>query len=154
MRTAGFVAAFALCTVALSGCQPDPTARPGVGESLTPVTITTAKGRHVFRVEIVRTPDEQARGLMFRTSIAPDYGMLFPFDVPRVASFWMKNTPSSLDIIFIRADGTIANIATDTVPYSLDQILSDGPVSAVLEVAAGRTSALGIAAGDRVALPQ
>lgn len=122
---------------------------------LTEVTIASSNGRHVFRVEMARTTDEQARGLMYRTDIPKDGGMLFaPYPAegggPREASFWMKNTPSPLDIIFIRADGTIARIAENTVPFSEAQVPSGEPVAAVLELNGGRSAELGIAEGDKV----
>jgi uncharacterized protein len=114
-----------------------------------------ARGRHVFRVEVARTAAEQARGLMFRTDIPADGGMLFaPYPPegggPRAAAFWMKNTPSPLDILYIRADGTIARIAENTVPFSETPIPSGEPVAAVLEINGGRAAELGIAEGDRV----
>lgn len=119
------------------------------------VTITSGKTKHAFRVEVAATPAEQARGLMFRTDIGADGGMLFhpyPSDgrPPREASFWMKDTPSPLDIIFIRADGTIARIAENTTPFSEVPVTSGEPVAAVLELRGGRTAELGIAEGDRV----
>ncbi|MEO0057528.1 MAG: hypothetical protein RIT17_981, partial [Pseudomonadota bacterium] len=77
-------------------------------------------------------------------------GMLFPSAAPEPRSFWMKNTPLSLDIIFVGADGRISNIAANTVPYSLDSVASKGPSSGVLELRAGRAKELGIVAGDRV----
>jgi uncharacterized membrane protein (UPF0127 family) len=88
---------------------------------------------------------------MNRSELAPDRGMVFPFDPPRDASFWMKNTLIPLDMIFVRSDGTIANIATNTVPLSLDPVYSEGQVGAVLEIAGGRSDELGIKAGDKVA---
>jgi hypothetical protein len=94
--------------------------------------------------------EEQATGLMNRASLAPDRGMIFPFEAPREASFWMKNTLIPLDMIFVRADGTIANIEANTVPLSLQPVYSDGPVAAVLEIAGGRSAELGIDAGDKV----
>ena len=121
------------------------------GLSVVPLQVRTAAGTsHAFKVEVARTESEQARGLMFRESLAPDAGMIFPMDPPRPASFWMKNTVIPLDMIFIRADGTIARIAADTVPYSLDPVDSGEPVAAVLELAGGRAAALGISEGDRV----
>lgn len=87
---------------------------------------------------------------MHRQSLAPDRGMIFPFEATREASFWMKNTLIPLDIIFVRSDGTIANIEANTVPLSLDQVVSAGPVGAVLELAGGRSAELGITAGSRV----
>jgi uncharacterized membrane protein (UPF0127 family) len=119
------------------------------------VTIASRNGTHRFDVEVARTDAEQERGLMFRTNIPADGGMLFtPYPAeggpPKEASFWMQNTPSALDIIFIRADGTIARIAANAEPFSEDRILSGEPVSAVLEINGGRAAALGIAAGDKV----
>ena len=87
---------------------------------------------------------------MNRSELAPDHGMIFPFDPPRDAAFWMKNTLIPLDMVFVRADGTIANIAENTVPLSLDAVPSEGPVKAVLEIAGGRAAELGIKAGDKV----
>jgi len=87
---------------------------------------------------------------MYRTALAPDAGMIFPFDPPRPASFWMRNTYIPLDMLFIRADGTIAVIAANTTPLSLAPVESGEPVAAVLEIAGGQSAALGIHEGDRV----
>lgn len=119
------------------------------------VTIESAGGKHVFDVELASTPAAQQQGLMYRTDIAENGGMLFaPYPAegggPREASFWMKNTPSPLDILFIRADGTIARIAENTIPFSEDQIPSGEPVAAVLEIRGGRSAELGISPGDKV----
>lgn len=119
------------------------------------VTISGSAGTHRFNVEPARSSAEQARGLMFRTRIADDGGMLFaPYPpgggAPREASFWMKDTPSPLDIVFIRADHTIARIAENTTPFSETPIPSGEPVSAVLELRGGRAAELGIAEGDKV----
>ncbi|MFN4020743.1 MAG: DUF192 domain-containing protein [Erythrobacter sp.] len=108
-------------------------------------------GRKIpFKVELAASPEAQARGLMFRDRLGDFEGMIFPSGTPGPRSFWMKNTPLSLDIIFIGPDGRIANIAADTVPYSLEPVRSEGPASAVLELRAGRAKALGIVPGDRV----
>ena len=82
--------------------------------------------------------------------MADDEAMLFPFNEPRVASFWMRNTVIPLDIIFVRANGTIESIAENTIPYSTDPVEAGEPVSAVLEIRGGLSAELGIAAGDRV----
>jgi uncharacterized membrane protein (UPF0127 family) len=118
--------------------------------ALSALSIKTAADTIPFQVEVARTAEEQARGLMYRTGLAAGRGMIFPMDPPRPASFWMKNTFIPLDIIFIRPDGTIARIAENTVPESLDQVVSGEPVSAVLEIAGGEAARLGIAEGDRV----
>lgn len=121
---------------------------------LLPVTIASVNGSHVFEVERAVTSAQQAQGLMYRTDLKPDGGMLFyPYPAeggrPREASFWMKNTPTPLDILFIRTDGTIATIAENTVPFSEAQVRSREPVAAVLELVGGRTAELGIAEGDK-----
>jgi len=87
---------------------------------------------------------------MFRATLAPDAGMIFPMSPPRYASFWMKNTVIPLDMIFIRADGRIARIAAETTPFSLLPVDSGEPVAAVLELAGGRAAQLGLAEGDKV----
>lgn len=148
----------AACLLAVA-CTPragsDPTATAANGTALVPVTLTTARGTHRLRVERASTPAAQQQGLMYRTDLKPDGGMLFyPYPAeggpPKVANFWMKNTPTSLDIVFIRGDGTIARIAENTVPFSEAFVSSGEPVSAVLEVVGGRTAELGIAEGDMV----
>jgi uncharacterized membrane protein (UPF0127 family) len=120
------------------------------GLAVVPLEIRSAGRTHKFTVEVARSPDEQARGLMFRESLAPDRGMIFPYDPPEAASFWMKNTLIPLDMIFIREDGTIARIADNTVPQSLEQVGAGEPVAAVLEIAGGRSAELGITESDTV----
>jgi uncharacterized protein len=119
---------------------------------LSQVTLCIRSGTktHRYVVEIAETGQQQSKGMMFRTELADDRGMLFPFNEPRMASFWMKNTVIPLDIIFIRADGVIENIAENAIPYSTDQVQSTAPVVAVLELRGGLTGELGIAAGDKV----
>ncbi|WP_443025409.1 DUF192 domain-containing protein [Sphingomonas sp. RB3P16] len=136
-------------TAAADAADPDAAAQP----TMIAVTIVTSAGPRVFSVEHASTAAAQQRGLMYRTDIARDGGMLFaPYPSkgpPREASFWMKNTPSPLDILFIRADGTIAHIAENTVPQSEARVRSGEPVAAVLELRGGRALDLGIAEGDR-----
>jgi uncharacterized membrane protein (UPF0127 family) len=112
--------------------------------------IKTAKKTHAYTVELARTVQEQAKGLMFRTALADDKGMLFPYSQIQTLSFWMKNTVIPLDIIFIRADGSIESIAKNAEPYSLKPIASGEPVAAVLELRGGLTSELDIGKGDVV----
>jgi uncharacterized membrane protein (UPF0127 family) len=115
-----------------------------------PLTVHSAGGEHRFTVEVAASPEEQARGLMFRRSLAGDRGMIFPYDPPQPVGFWMKNTLIPLDIVFIRADGRIARIAADTTPHSLESVNSGEPVATVLEIRGGRAAELGIRPGDRV----
>ncbi len=119
-----------------------------------PLTLVTASGKHTFRVVQAVTDEERARGLMFRRAIDPDYGMLFDFGAKETeATMWMKNTYIPLDMLFIRADGTIRSIAENTTPFSLDTISSGGPVKAVLEVQGGTARRLGLKPGDKVVHP-
>ncbi|WP_221792494.1 DUF192 domain-containing protein [Aquisediminimonas sediminicola] len=117
------------------------------------LSIATMKGERRFTVEIAQTAEEQSRGLMFRTKLAPDRGMIFPMLPPRDVAFWMKNTLIPLDMIFIRPNRTIARIEANTVPETLDPVSSNEPVIAVLEIAGGQAVAQGIAPGDLVTLP-
>ena len=145
-----------------AACSPAPTANnaainaPAVvqpapsGLQQVPLTISSASGVHRFIVEVARTGEEQAQGLMFRESLADDRGMIFPYDPPRAVGFWMKNTLIPLDMIFIRADGTIARIAANTVPLSEETVFSGEAISSVLEIRGGRAAELGIRAGDKV----
>jgi uncharacterized membrane protein (UPF0127 family) len=117
------------------------------------LVIETRTGKHTFDIEIADTPEKLERGLMFRESLPPDGGMLFEMGQEGIVSFWMKDTPMPLDMVFIGADGTIRNIHENAVPKSLESISSDVPVKAVLEINGGRTRALGIAAGNKVFHP-
>jgi len=112
--------------------------------------VETASSQYRFEVEVADDPAERAEGLMYRQSLADNAGMLFLYPKPQPVEFWMKNTPLSLDIVFVRADGTIARIAADTTPMSEDRIPSGEPVVAVLEVRAGTMRQLGVAVGDRL----
>jgi len=141
-----------LLVLGAAGCGSagsDATARTASTSSV-PLTISTASNKHAFRVEVARTEAQQERGLMFRSHLGPDQGMIFPMNPPRMASFWMKNTIIPLDMIFVRADGSIARIAAQTVPYSLAPVSSGEPVAAVLEIAGGRAAELGINEDDKV----
>ena len=129
---------------------------PISGLKVITLKITSGQRTHGFQVELAESPEAQFKGLMFRTDMGDDEGMLFPSNPPQPRSFWMKNTPLSLDIIFIGTDGRILNIADYTEPYSLESVRSDGIASAVLELRAGRSEELGIKPGDKVSwhIPQ
>jgi uncharacterized protein len=159
MRLSPGVFAVAL---ALAACSPraaesaapaaeaSPSVHPESGLPVIPLTVTHAGKRHAFRVEVARTAAEQAKGLMFRTRMGADEGMIFPMTPPRPASFWMRNTVIPLDIIFIGKDRRILNIAANAVPYSETPLPSAGEAIGVLELNGGRAAALGIGPGDRV----
>ncbi|MEC7534077.1 MAG: DUF192 domain-containing protein, partial [Pseudomonadota bacterium] len=123
---------------------------PVSGLAVIPLTVTSGDERIAFSVEVADTPEAQARGLMFRTDLGDNEGMIFPYDGTRAQSFWMKNTPLPLDIIYIGPDRRISNIAAETEPYSLDPVYSVGPVLGVLELRGGRAAELGIEPGDLV----
>jgi uncharacterized protein len=114
------------------------------------LTIDTVSGSHHFSIELALTPEQQEQGLMFRRSLPADAGMLFDFGESRDASFWMRNTLIPLDMLFIDADGHVADIHERAVPLSEDPIDSKVPVRAVLEVNGGTVSRLGIKLGDVV----
>ncbi len=114
------------------------------------IEIVTSSGVHAFAVELATTETERARGLMFRKSLPEGHGMLFDFQTEQQVQFWMRNTYVPLDMIFIRGDGRVLNIAQNATPLSDALIPSAGPVRGVLEVIAGTARKYHIAPGDRV----
>lgn len=112
-----------------------------------------APGDSVLRsidIEIAETNEERSRGLMFRRSMGYDKGMLFIFDAADESGFWMKNTPMSLDIIFVGADSQVVSIAKRTTPFSEDQVRPAAPKQFVVEVRAGFVDRFGIQKGTRI----
>ena len=124
----------------------------GAGDTCDPNKIEIIAGPEnlTFTIEIADDPAEQARGLMFRPSLPVDAGMLFIFEPPRPASFWMRNTMIPLDMIFIEDSGRVESIAERNDPYSQRTSSSLGDVRAVLEINGGLSRQLGIAAGTQV----
>ncbi|SCY80634.1 DUF192 domain-containing protein [Microvirga guangxiensis] len=123
-------------------------------QALEALSIVTQSGqRQSFQVEVARNDADRAQGLMYRRSMAPDRGMLFDFGRVEPVSMWMQNTYLSLDMLFVRPDGTIARIAANTEPLSTRTIPSGEPVLAVLELNAGTAAKLGIKPGDRIEHP-
>ncbi|MBV9905480.1 MAG: DUF192 domain-containing protein [Alphaproteobacteria bacterium] len=114
------------------------------------IAIDTASGSKTFTVEIAADAASQMRGLMHRSELPHDAGMLFDMHRDAPVAFWMKNTELPLDMLFIRADGTVATIAPNATPYSTALVPSAVPVRAVLEINAGQAAALGIRPGDKV----
>ena len=123
---------------------------PVSGLEVIPLAVLGGGERHQFTVEVANTIETQRQGLMFRTELGPDEGMVFLYPIPQMLGFWMKNTPLPLDIIFIDENRRIINIAAMTTPYSLESVRSEGPAVAVLEIPGGRAAELGIAPGDSV----
>ena len=114
------------------------------------IEIATDQGNQSFSIEIADDPDEQARGLMFRPALPADAGMLFIFDPPRPASFWMHNTMIPLDMIFIDDTGRVDSIAERIDTFSQQASSSLGDVRAVLEINGGLSRQMGIVPGAQV----
>ena len=123
------------------------------GQPLEALSVVTASGEHKFMVEIADDDAERARGLMFRPPLEDDRGMLFQFQTASEQSFWMKNTPSSLDIIYIDPRGRIVSIASHATPNSEAPIPSNGAAHGVLELRAGRAGEIGAKPGDTIKHP-
>lgn len=119
-------------------------------QQLERLTIVTASGEHTFQIEVARTDEQRARGLMFRRFMPEDRGMLFDFKIEQPVMMWMRNTYIPLDMIFISRDGRVINVAEDTEPLSERTIASAAPAFAVLEVNAGVARKIGLKAGDRI----
>lgn len=137
-RAAGlsFLALFALAGAAGADCTPDQ------------VELRTAFGAvQRFAVELADDPDERARGLMFRDHMPMASGMLFVFPVPKHATFWMKNTPLSLDIIFADAKGVVTHVHDRAEPMSEALIDGGEGVAFVLEINGGLARPMGIGPG-------
>ena len=100
-----------------------------------------------FAVEIADSPDERARGLMYRESLPATSGMLFVYDSPQTVSVWMKNTLIPLDILFIAADGTVKRIASKAKPHDEAPLPAGTAVQFVLEINGGLAARLGLGEG-------
>ena len=121
------------------------------------LTVTTAAGQAFhFDVEVAKTEAQQQRGLMFRKSLAPDAGMIFPYERDTMATFYMKNCYISLDMLFVAGDSRITHIMADAKPLfdaqprEQDLIPSGGPIRLVVEINGGTAAKLGIHVGDKV----
>ena len=118
---------------------------------LQPLAVVTDKGRFRFHVEDADTPNRQETGLMCRSHLAADRGMLFDFHKPTDdVAFWMHNTLIPLDIVFIRPDGTVLSIARNARPLDETPLPAGGVIRGVLEIAGGRAAEIGLAPGDKV----
>ena len=151
----GSCSPFASCLLpfALAERAPPATEDSSQGQNLPITAMAIIKGE-IIKLEVAETPEEQAMGLMYRTSLADDRGMLFPFNPPRPVSFWMKNCLISLDMIFIR-DGVVRAIIPDVPPCTAEPCPTYGPdipIDSVMELRAGRAAELGLEVGDRLNL--
>lgn len=125
-------------------------ALPAACSQLPAVVIHARPALVTVSVEIADTPDKRATGLMYRRDLAPDAGMLFLFPTAVPQKFWMKNTPLSLDMIFIGPTRRIVGIVADTKPFTTNPLGPDEPSQYVLEVNAGFAAKYGLAVGDAV----
>jgi len=144
----GLAFAFVLPACAGSNAPVD-----AAGNPLEALTIVTSTGEHAFMVEIADDDAERERGLMFRPPLPDDRGMLFQFPSAAERGFWMKDTPSSLDILYIDPAGRIISITSHTTPFSQAVIPSNGAANGVLELRAGRAGEIGAEPGDLIRHP-
>jgi uncharacterized membrane protein (UPF0127 family) len=121
---------------------------PAAEARLEQLELVTATGRHVFQIEVARTSEERARGLMYRRSMPRDRGMLFDFHAEHIVMMWMKNTYIPLDMIFVSRNGRVVSVAEKTEPMSERVISSGQPAYAVIELNAGAARKIGLAVGD------
>ena len=140
------IALLALATSTLAGGR-DPAL---AGFFSAPLRIVSGDDEHRIVAYLAVTDAQKIHGLMYVRDLPADQGMLFVYEQPWHVAMWMKNTYIPLDMLFIRADGSIASIVADTTPESLTEIRAEEPVTGVLELNAGTAARLGIEPGDRV----
>ena len=111
--------------------------------------LTLAAGMHLIQAQVAATPEQRSTGLMFRTEMPANDGMLFVFEQASQQCFWMKNTLIPLTAAFVADDGTLVNLV-DMKPQSLDSHCSTAPVRYVLEMNQGWFAKRGIKAGYKL----
>lgn len=121
--------------------------------ALETLDIVTSSGPHAFQVEVARTPEARAHGLMDRREMAPDHGMLFDFHKEEEVLMWMKNTYLSLDMVFVSKQGRVVSVMRRAKPFSETIISSRKPAYAVIELVGGAADKIGLAVGDSVRHP-
>jgi hypothetical protein len=132
-------------------CPDDP--HPGTALPRGQLTFLDAPGSPTVELELARSEPDRARGLMFRTSLPADAGMLFSWSDERPRSFWMRNTCIPLDMLFIAADGLIVGTLEQVPTLNDDSRSVPCPAAHVLELNAGWMRSHGVRAGQRVGLP-
>ncbi len=157
--------------ILLLGCSPPGAAIPHTPDTSanSPVSVSSAKqgqmlpisatamvAGKVIHLEVAKTPQQQEIGLMYRTSLPDDRGMLFTFDPPQSVMFWMKNTLISLDMVFLR-QGVVQAIAPSVPPCRQEPCPTYGPnsdiiIDQVIELRAGLTAELGLKEGSRITI--
>ncbi len=123
---------------------------PAAASEIVEAVIFTRTGEVPLRLEVAATPETRRAGLMHRTSLAPQDGMLFLFPEIGDHAFWMKHTPLPLDMLFLDRECSVVHIEADVAPHSLAQRRSGQPINAVIELDAGRAMQEGVAVGDKV----
>ena len=116
----------------------------------THLVIQSNSGNHPFVIELAINDAERAKGLMYRTKMEPDHGMLFDFGATAPVYMWMKNTYIPLDMLFLKADGVVHHVVQHTTPLSQSIIGSGGDVRYVFEVKSGAVQQTGVKPGDRL----
>ena len=151
-RRALLLLATLAAVTALAGCKSggQKAGTTSAPASIASVAIDTGSRKVAFRVEVAVTPEEHARGLMYRSELAADAGMIFVFEQPSVQRFWMKNTLIPLDMIFIGKDRKIVGIVEDAVPETETERMVGAPSQYVLEIGGGLSTRLGIKRGQPV----
>jgi uncharacterized protein len=154
----GVVLSTVAMTALLIGCYTpqasqgsDPSSRRTPSQVL-PITATATIANQLFELEVAQTPRQQEFGLMYRTFMPPNRGMLFPFQPAQPVKFWMKHCLMSLDMIFLR-QGTVVAIAAKAPPCEkmpCPVYGPDEPVDQVIEVKGGRTAEIGLKVGSRI----
>ena len=137
----------------LLGCMFNATAADGAG-AWRALSIVRSDGVRVdLSVEVAADAQRRRLGLMGRTELPARHGMLFDFGAPTLVTMWMKDTPLSLDMLFLDEHGQIVGLQARTTSYSVALITTVQPVRYVLEINAGEAQALGLARGARALLP-
>ena len=139
------ISSILLASLLLFACSQEMEQKP-----TTPLVINTSNGEIRFNVEVAQTPEELQKGLMYRTQMPLNNGMIFNIYPVRPTAMWMKNTKISLDMLFIAPDATIGMIKEGATPMSEELIISRDPVRAVIELNAGQVKRHGIKIGDKV----
>ncbi len=151
-RWISFLVSLAWLPLACGGGSPGPASAPTPAPTLEPPAAILPDGSRVV-LELAVTPEERGRGLMFRTSLPPDHGMLFLFENPARWSFWMKDTWIPLDLVFLDGGGTVVDVVADAPPCRAEpcpQYVPSADASAVLEIAAGTAARHGVERGARL----
>ncbi|QDZ38788.1 DUF192 domain-containing protein [Euhalothece natronophila Z-M001] len=149
------------CCLLLMGCasnevsvsESEAASSESQGQKL-PITAEVEIGGELIKLEVARTPEEQAMGLMYREELAANRGMLFPLEPPRIPRFWMKNVEIPLDMIFI-SEGEVRAIAQDVPPCRETPCPTYGPdtiIDKVLELRGGRAEELQLEVGDSLSV--